>query len=260
MCLILLGWQAHPDFPLVVAANRDEFFARPTAAAGFWPKAPNVLAGQDLQAGGTWMGTTRDGRFAALTNYRAPEHHRADAPSRGPLVSRFIAGNQSPEAYLDVLRRDPLDYNGFNLLVGDRHSLYWYSNVSREVHALAPGVYGLSNELLDTPWPKVRAAKSDLSRALQALPDETALLHLLRDDTIYPDEALPRTGVSLELERMLSAAFIKSAEGRYGTRSSTVLLRSTTGRASYDEQTWLPDASVGERRRFTFHLLPEATK
>jgi uncharacterized protein with NRDE domain len=253
VCLILLGWRAHPDFPLVVAANRDEFHARATAPAGFWQDHPRVLAGRDLTAGGTWMGTTRDGRFAALTNYRDPAHMRPEAPSRGKLVSDFLLGQDSPENYLSQLDNDSQAYNGFNLLVGDRHSLAWYSNIDRQQRVLSPGVYGLSNELLDTPWPKVQAAKSDLSRALNALPDDSALFRLLRDDKIYPDNALPRTGVSLELERMLSAAFIKSDTRQYGTRSSTVLIQSAHGRVSYDEQTWLPDASPGERRRFVFH-------
>ena len=252
MCLILLGWRAHPDFPLVVAANRDEFHARATAPAGFWQDHPQVLSGRDLMAGGTWMGTTRDGRFAALTNYRDPAHMRPEAPSRGKLVSDFLLGQDSPENYLSQLDNGSQAYNGFNLLVGDPHSLVWYSNIDRQQRVLSPGVYGLSNELLDTPWPKVQAAKSDLSRALNALPDDSALFRLLRDDKTYPDDALPRTGVSQELERMLSAAFIKSDMRQYGTRSSTVLIQSAQGRVSYDEQTWLPDASPGERRRFVF--------
>lgn len=254
MCLILLGWRAHPDFPLVVAANRDEFHKRPTAPAGFWTDHPQVLAGRDLLGGGTWMGVTRNGRFAALTNYRNPQHMRPDAPSRGPLVSRFLTGSDSPMDYLAQVERRGGDFNGFNLLVGNGRSLAWYSNVSGEMRTLEPGVYGLSNELLDTPWPKVERAKSDLSRSLGSLPDDTDLLHLLRDDRIYPDEALPRTGVSIELERMLSAAFIRADDQRYGTRSSTVLLQDRDGMICFDEQQWKPDASTGERRRFRFKL------
>jgi len=258
VCLILLGWRAHPDFPLVIAANRDEFHRRPTAPAGFWPEQPSLLAGRDLQAGGTWMGVTRQGRFAALTNYRAPEHHRSNAPSRGPLVSGFLQSHLPPLAYLQHLAADTTNYNGFNLLLGDGEQAFCYSNVSGEIQALGPGVYGLSNELLDTPWPKVVAAKSDLSRALDALPDDNALFRLLRDDTRYGDDQLPRTGVSIELERMLSAAFIKGQD--YGTRSSTVVLQTRHGRVSYDEQTWQPDASPGERRRYVFRLQPGENK
>lgn len=259
MCLILLGWRAHPAFPLVVAANRDEFHQRATAPAAFWTEQPQMLAGRDLVGGGTWMGITRGGRFAALTNFRNPAHMRPDAPSRGPLVSGFLAGDARLEDYLAKVASRGAEYNGFNLLVGDGNSLAWYSNVSGETRRLEPGIYGLSNELLDTPWPKVQQAKSDLSRALNALPDDAGLLQLLRDDRRYPDEALPRTGVSLELERMLSAAFIRSPDQRYGTRSSTVLLLDSEGTVCFDEQQWKPDASVGERRRFRFRLALNAS-
>lgn len=254
MCLILLAWKAHPRFPLVVAANRDEFFARPTAAAGFWKESPAVLAGRDLQAGGTWMGYTRDGRFAALTNFRDPAQMRKDAESRGGLVAGFLAGGEFPADYIARIAPGAARYNGFNLLVADRDDLAWYSNVGGERRMLAPGIYGVSNHLLDTPWPKLQAAKSALARALDALPEDDALFDLLRDDGIHPDEALPRTGVSLEWERVLSSAFVK-APG-YGTRSSTVLLADGNGRVVFDEQTWLPGGAPGGRMRFRFSLRP----
>jgi uncharacterized protein with NRDE domain len=250
MCLILLAWRMHPDYPLVVAANRDEFFARPTAGAGFWADHPAVLAGRDLEAGGTWMGVTRSGRFATLTNYRSPQHHQVGRPSRGKLVADFLTGSQPPERYL----RDTADFgqtcNGYNLLVGDGQSLYCASNVSGQVHALEPGVYGLSNHLLDTPWPKVGAGRTALEQALGSLPTQQALFDLLGNELIHPDEQLPATGVPLEWERLLSAAFIRSAD--YGTRTSTVLCCRTDGMISYDEQTWTAGAARGERRRFCF--------
>ena len=250
MCLILVAWQAHPHFPLVVAANRDEFFNRATAAAGFWPEQTELLAGRDLTGGGTWMGVTRGGRFAALTNFRDPANQRDDAPSRGGLVSDFLRGAETPARYLDRIAPQGSTYNGFNLLLREGDTLTWYSNVSGERRTLAPGIYGVSNELLDSPWPKVMAAKSDLARALAALPADDALLHLLRDDRTYPDEQLPRTGVSLELERMLSAAFVRLPG--YGTRSSTVLVESRDGQVRYDEQTWDAQGLPGERHRFVF--------
>lgn len=249
MCLILVAWQAHPEYPLVVAANRDEFFKRPTAPASFW-RGGKVLAGRDLEAGGTWMGTTVDGRFAALTNFRAPELHRDGAASRGQLVADFLRGDEAPIAWLDKHGRDAARYNPFNLLVGDRQTLACLSNTDGKVRELVPGVYGLSNHLLDTPWPKLSAAKSSLSRALEALPDDRPLFDLLRDDSIHPDDTLPRTGVSLEWERLLSAAFVK-APG-YGTRSSTVLIVSRGGTPVFDEQTWLKDGQAGGRNRFRF--------
>lgn len=253
VCLILVAWRAHPDYPLVVAANRDEFFARRTAGADFWADAPQVLAGRDLEAGGTWLGVTRTGRFAALTNYRDPASHKPAAPSRGQLVAGFLRGDMGIDAHLDGLdAAAPSTYNGFNLLLGDGRRLVAYSNVARARHELAPGVYGLSNALLDTPWPKVGAGKTALEAALAALPDETALWRLLTDDAIHPDAALPATGVPLAWERLLSAAFIKGPD--YGTRCSTVVKVGPGGTATFDEQTWLPGARPGERRRFRFRL------
>jgi uncharacterized protein with NRDE domain len=243
MCLILLAWQVHSGFPLVVAANRDEYFARPTAVADYWPDHPQVLAGRDLEAGGTWLGITHNGRFAALTNFRNPAAYRPDAPSRGRLVADFLTGEMDIDAYLDQLAAG--DYNGFNLLLGDGQRMLAFSNVTDQRHALAPGIYGLSNALLDTPWPKVGAGRTALATALTRLPDEDALHALLRDDTIHPDEALPATGVSPEWERLLSAAFVRSPD--YGTRSSTIIKVGADGMASFDEQTWLPDASAGDR-------------
>ena len=254
MCLILVAWQAHPAFPFVLAANRDEFFARRSASADFWTDRPQLLAGRDLEAGGTWLGMTRSGRFAALTNFRDPGSHKPQAPSRGKLVADFLSGDMSSDAYLDTL--NPAAYNGFNLLLGtiagDNRQLVAFSNISNQRHSLAPGVYGLSNHLLDTPWPKVGAGKTALTAALTALPDENPLAGLLRDDTVHPDQSLPVTGVSLEWERLLSAAFIRSPD--YGTRCSTVIKLDAMHTASFDEQTWLPDGHAGARRRFRFIL------
>jgi uncharacterized protein with NRDE domain len=256
MCLILVAWRAHPDCPLVVAANRDEFFNRPTAAASFWPGG-EILAGRDLQAGGTWMGMTVGGRFAAVTNFRDPLRNSEGKASRGQLVADFLADNKAPLAWLDTNRKAVADYNPFNLLVGDPRSLVCYSNVSDDIRQLGSGVYGLSNHLLDTPWPKVETAKSSLSRALAALPDDSLMFDLLHDDAIHPDHLLPRTGVSLEWERLLSAAFVK-APG-YGTRSSTILKVSRGGTALFDEQTWLQGGKPGNRSRFRFSLSTPAS-
>lgn len=255
MCLILAAWRAHPEYSLVVAANRDEFHARPTASAGFWPDAPHVLAGRDLEGGGTWLGITTGGRFAALTNYRDPARVVAGAPSRGELVRRFLAGDESPRHFRDWLQEVGGRYNGFNLLFGDSESLHAYSNCGTAPGELAPGIYGLSNHLLDTPWPKVAQGKSELALALEALPDDGPLIDLLRDDRIAPDELLPRTGVNLEWERLLSAAFIRSP--RYGTRSSTVLL--VAGReVRFDEASYDPAGRETGRCRVAFTLsLPD---
>ncbi|MDP2792657.1 MAG: NRDE family protein [Sulfurisoma sp.] len=256
MCLILVAWCSHPHYPLVVAANRDEFFSRRTARADFLPDHPQVLAGRDIEGGGTWMGITRSGRFAALTNYRDPSSQHQDAPSRGALVADFLGGDDSIDAYLArIVPRAPA-YNGFNLLLGDmskeNRRLVWFSNVAGAPTELTPGVYGVSNHLLDSPWPKVGAGKTALAGALSALPDAAPLFDLLRDDGVHPDEALPRTGVSLEWERLLSSAFVR-APG-YGTRNSTVLTLGADGWANFDEQTWLEEGRPGGRAHFRFAL------
>lgn len=248
MCLILFAWRAHPDFPLVVAANRDEFFARPTAAAAYWGDPP-ILAGRDLQAGGTWMGITATGRFAALTNYRDPGRLRPAAVSRGHLVADFLLGGDTPEHYLRRIAPHTDAYNDFNLLAAAGEDLYCLESASGHLQRLTPGIYGLSNHLLDTPWPKVADGKSALGGALAALPDDRRLFDMLRDRQIYPDRDLPRTGVSLEWERLLSAAFV-TAEG-YGTRSSTVVIR-TADNTVFDEYTWLAGGRAAGRVRYRF--------
>jgi uncharacterized protein with NRDE domain len=256
MCLILVAWQAHPDYPLVVAANRDEFFARPTDAASFWPDN-RILAGHDLKEGGTWMGITRSGRFAALTNYRDPARQFDGAVSRGRLVADLLTSSDAPSVWLADKAAGAAAYNGFNLIAAADGELAWASNVSGDCQTLPPGVYGLSNHLLDSPWPKVRAARSALARALEALPNDQPLFDLLRDDTIPPDEQLPRTGVGIEWERLLSSAFVK-APG-YGTRSSTVMLMRRDGTLVFDEQTWLEGGKTGGRVRFRFRLEANAS-
>jgi len=250
MCLILVAWRVHPDYPLVVAANRDEFFARPTAPAAFWKDAPQMLAGRDLEAGGTWLGITRGRRFAALTNFRDPAQNRSGAPSRGGLVADFLAGDEAPQDYLARIAPRGSRCNGYNLLVGDGETLWWSSNMGGESRPLKPGVYGVSNHLLDTPWPKVGAGKTALALALERLPDDRALFDLLQDDEIHADEDLPQTGIPLDWERLLSSAFVKSSD--YGTRSSTVLSIGRNGWVIFDEQTWLPGAQRGQRLRYRF--------
>ncbi len=238
MCLILVAWRAHPDYPLVVAANRDEFFARPATPAAWWESstASAIFAGRDLEAGGTWLGVGRSGRFAGLTNFRDPTRMRSGTPSRGALVADFLGGDESTAVALARLTDEGPCYNAFNILVSDGESLGIYESESGVAHLLEPGVHALSNHLLDTPWPKVKAGKSRLSRALSALPDDTPLRELLRDDRPAPDADLPRTGVSLAWERMLSSAFIR-APG-YGTRCSTIITRDRHGWVRFSESTW----------------------
>lgn len=231
MCLIVFAWKVVPAVPLIAAANRDEFYARASAPAGAWPEHPQVYAGRDLKAGGSWMGIAQScepgqaPRFAAITNIRCPAEHRDDAPSRGHLVSDYLAGSMSPQAYVDAIRGDCHAYNGFNLVLGDRDTLIWFSNKGqddpRNGQPLEPGIYGLSNALLDAPWPKVLKTKAQFASLLcLGAPDE-AFFEMLADTTPAPDMRLPETGVPLDLERVLSAVRIESPS--YGTRTSTVV-------------------------------------
>jgi uncharacterized protein with NRDE domain len=235
MCLILVAWQAHADYPLVLAANRDEFHARASAPVAWW-REPNILAGRDLAAGGTWLGVARDGRFAALTNYRDPGMAQRDAPSRGELVPATLASMLPAQLRLQQLRRTGGNYNGFNLIFSDGERLAVFESLAGDGRLLSPGVYGLSNHLLDTPWPKVRNAKCALGAAMTRLPDQQPLLELLRDERRADDAQLPRTGVSLDWERLLSSAFIR-APG-YGTRSSSILLIDRHGGVRFNEWSW----------------------
>lgn len=228
MCLIAIAYKVHPRYPLIVAANRDEFKERPTERAHFWKGAPDILAGRDLRAGGTWLGITRKGRFAAITNYRDMRRTQPEGPSRGALVREALEHAINPQA--------TGAYAGFNLLYGTVDALRYHNNIDGRDEAITPGVHGLSNAFMDTPWPKVVSAKQRME-ALLALPgNELAkgLFTLLSDDAKAPDEQLPDTGLPLELERSASSIFIQS-EG-YGTRCSTVLLVDRTGHVYFEER------------------------
>lgn len=223
MCLILFAYESHPKYKLVVAANRDEFYSRPTSPADFWQDNPEILAGRDLREGGTWMGITTNGRFAALTNYRDPSRNKKTAPSRGHLVQRFLDSTMTPSAYIDQIPDAGKEYNGFNLLIGEHDSLYYYSNREQILRPVSPGIHGLSNALLNDPWPKVIKGKQALEMALQH--DEVKseqLFAILVDQEPVEDQELPDTGVGLEMERGLAPAFVTMSG--YGTKTSTVIL------------------------------------
>jgi len=283
MCLLVIGVDAHPELPLVVAANRDEYFDRETEAAGFWKDAPHVLAGRDLKGGGTWLGVTRTGRFAALTNYRDPASRRPSAPSRGKLVSDFLTGNQSAESYLAALRARAAEYNGFNFVVGSLPSLRCYSNVNGEKTVLDPGIHGLSNHLLDTTWPKVRRGVEGVREALADFRLPTCPTKLWRsgisDLRFAGRQTRPQQeggGMGLLLghaDRLVETIFhvLEDSEsapdeelpntgvpfevekrlspilvnmGRYGTRCSTVVLVDRQGNVRFVERTRDPTGAV----------------
>ena len=225
MCLIVFAWQVMPNMPLLAAGNRDEFYDRPASPADWWHDHPQIYAGRDLQGGGTWMGITRDGRFAAITNIRAPSEIRPDAPTRGNLVLNYLAGTATPPGYIEEISPHAADYNGFNLLVGNQDELIWYSNRGekdeRNGKPMKPGMYGLSNSLLDCTWPKVVSTKAEFASLLCQGAPEDAFFEMLSDTTCASDCRLPKTGVSLERERLLSAVCITSPD--YGTRVSTLV-------------------------------------
>ena len=257
MCLIAFAWQPDTAIPLIAASNRDEFYQRPTQTLHNWHDDYGVIAGQDLEAGGTWLGINQYGRFAALTNIRDPKRMTGEI-SRGRLVQGFLQSTTAPERYLQALVDDVERYAGFNLLVGDRHALYFLNSVEKTVKHLKAGVYGLSNANLDTPWPKLVRIKEGLANLLP-LPSKDQLLTLLHDPWQPADSELPETGVSVELERMLSSGFIQS--DNYGTRASTALIINTDGRFEVHEKSFGPKGcplgEVSINGRFSLAPLPQ---
>lgn len=252
-----MALDSHPEYSLIVAANRDEFYDRPTAPAEFWADAPTVLGGRDLKAGGTWLGIDRQGRLAAVTNYRQGERESPAPRSRGRLVSDFLIGDTGALEYVEKVRREGGLYNGFNLIAGDPWGLFYFSNREGRVRSLGPGVYGLSNHLLDTPWPKVATAKSAFGTLLNGGASElTADLFALLSDRNRPAEALlPSTGVGPEWERLLSSAFIASDD--YGTRSSTVVLVGRDGSIAFIERGFNTGGTPGPTTRFD--IVPQSS-
>jgi uncharacterized protein with NRDE domain len=238
MCLIVLAINQHPKYKLILAANRDEYYDRPSAAPAFWKDAPQVLAGKDLKGGGTWLGITKSGRIAAITNYRDPASVVTDAPSRGWLVRDYLLGGDDPASYLKKVRKDGIRYNGFNLIVGHREKLFWYSNRGEGILSLSPGLHGISNRLLDTPWPKVIRSKERLADVLANHENISSerLFEVLRDRSVARDDVLPETGVGIEWERILSPVYITSPT--YGTRSSTLILIDENDRVTLMDRTF----------------------
>jgi uncharacterized protein with NRDE domain len=255
MCLALVAWRSHPRFALVVAANRDEYHARPALPAAWWDDG--WLAGRDLSAGGTWLGITRAGRWALLTNVREPARHDPKAPSRGALVTRVLAAAEGPGVALNAAINDSNGYNGFNLLAGDRDGAYWGSNRAPAARTLATGLHGISNATLDTPWPKVTRSKAALAAWCDAsTTDLEPVFALLGDRTIAPDETLPATGIPLPRERQLSAPFIVGDD--YGTRCSTVIAITRDGDVRFVERSFDAAARLVGEREYRFALADPA--
>lgn len=238
MCVIFFAFETRPDYPLILAANRHEFYSRPSAAAVYWEDHPEIFGGRDLVGGGTWLGVTRSGRFAAVTNYRDARRAIGTA-SRGNLTADFLKGSEPAEEYLDGVKRRAGDFSGFNLILGEinraRREVFHYSNRGGDIVRLEQGIYGLSNHLLNTPWPKVRGGMERFSELVSAETiDREKIFGLLGDEALAPDDELPDTGVGLEIERALSAIFIKTPG--YGTRCSTLLTFDRDGQFNLEER------------------------
>lgn len=251
MCIITFHYKQHPKYKLIVVANRDEFYERPTEAAHFWHDEPNIVAGRDLKAMGTWLGMTKEKRFAALTNYRDIQNERDDRRSRGEIVRNFLTSTESPQTFLEKLDQVWDSYNGFNVLVGSPDELYYYSNIQKEIVEIKPGTHSISNHLLNTPWPKVERAKEKLKEYVMQHEDIDVehLFEQLDDREIARDEDLPDTGVGLKLERQLSPIFIQTEN--YGTRASTVILVDNENKTTFIERTF-NSGSFKFERKFTF--------
>ena len=243
MCLIFLAYEQHSEFRLVVAANRDEQYNRPTSSAHFWPECPHILAGRDLEAGGTWMGVNTSGSFGALTNVRSRQPRLSDPPSRGELVTEFLNKDGACEPYLNHIECTSAKYNGFSLLLYAEEELHYFSNFDDGQRLrLTPGLYGLSNHLLDTPWPKVSQGKQAMGVWLESESDDVdALFRMMSDKGCAADEELPDTGVDKAFERALSALFIESPS--YGTRSTSVVLLGYDGVCRFTERTFEPHSN-----------------
>ncbi|NQZ75120.1 MAG: NRDE family protein [Ekhidna sp.] len=241
MCLITFAYDYHPKYKFILAANRDEFYHRRTAAAQWWEDQPNLFGGRDLQAKGTWMGINRNGRFAALTNYRDLANIKSNAKSRGDLPVNFLTGHSKPEAYASIVQREGDIYNGFNLITLDS-SMSHVSNYSKEVSTLRPGIYGLSNALLDTPWPKVLSAKERFQSLITSDFVLSDLIEVMQNEELAKDEDLPQTGLDYDREKALSAMFIKTSD--YGTCCSTAITIDRNDQVSFLERSY----PVGDRK------------
>jgi uncharacterized protein with NRDE domain len=252
MCLVLIAYRAHPRYPLVLAANRDEFHARPAQALHWWKDGVRMLAGRDLQAGGSWLGLDGAGRIALVTNYRDPSMPRPEGTSRGSLIGEFLGGAVSASGFASATASRAGQFSGFNLLALDREGLaYATSHPQPEARTLLPGIYGLSNRQLDTPWPKLLRTRERFERELASdHPQPEALMRMLSDRTMAADETLPDTGIGLEWERLLSSAFIVS-DG-YGTRCSTVVLIGSDGIVTVEERSHATDGSATIRVRMAY--------
>ena len=249
MCLILFAWQQHRQYPLIAIANRDEYYARPSRDAHWWQDA-DVFAGRDLEAGGTWLGVNRRGHFAAVTNVREPGGMQPGKRSRGELTRNYLAASDSAEAYLQQLSAQDQDYAGFNLLLSDDRGLWFYSNREQQIRRIESGVYGVSNGQFDEPWPKLKSGRAELLAMLDGEIEHHRLMAILTDQNIAADHELPKTGIELDVERLLSSRFIRSAG--YGTRACSVVTIDREQHIEFSEQNFIDAQQRGSLQHETF--------
>ncbi|MFI5237409.1 MAG: NRDE family protein [Ignavibacteriales bacterium] len=253
MCLVVFANNVHTEYKFIFAANRDEFYNRPTEQADFWNDHTDLLAGKDLQAGGTWLGITKQGRFAAITNFRDVKNNRQDAPSRGKLTLDFLLNDIKPEEYYNQLNSNLNSFNGFNLIVGNADDIFYFSNKNHGIKKLSRQIYGLSNALLDTAWPKVVKSKLYLKKLIEQKEIHPwEVLNILNDPVLAKDEELPDTGVGLPLEKILSPVFTKS--DNYGTRCSTVVMVDKNNNVRFVEKSYFANAGNFSTKEFNFTI------
>lgn len=252
MCLLIIALEQHPEFPVIITANRDEFFNRPAKPMYKW-EDENIIAGQDLTAGGTWLGINQNGHIAALTNYRDPSLIKENAPSRGQLPLEFLTSNENAIDYLTRINGKGNAFNGFNLLISDESGFYHFSNVTHKISGLEPGIHGLSNHLMDTPWPKVRSGINKINDLIQRDQlDEASLLTAMHDKTLAPESELPSTGIPTDLEKKISSMFIR-VKG-YGTRCTTVIKIDRNNHGIVKERTFDEQENVVSEQEFKFNV------
>ncbi|PIE75310.1 MAG: hypothetical protein CSA18_00400 [Deltaproteobacteria bacterium] len=247
MCLIIFLFNENQHYPLIIAANRDEFYNRETKSADIWGKDNSIIAGRDLQSLGTWMGINKNsGRFAAITNYRDPSMIKTEVKSRGVIVSSYLESELGDEEFIYRLKKEKDNYNGFNFIFGDLYKIYHYSNISDEITIVNPGIHGVSNHLLDSPWPKLLKAKKRLSETFKSDEIINSSFDVLKDSTAFHDSELPETGMDIKWERILSPIFVKSEI--YGTRSSTIILFCKNGDILFIERAFIDEKITKETK------------
>jgi len=254
MCLVLLAYKIHRDYPLIIASNRDEYYERRSIPAEFWHEYPDLLAGRDIRGEGTWLGLTKNGKIGLLTNYRDPKIYKDFAPSRGKIILSYLTGNNDLKSFLDVLDQSRSVYNPFNLIAGRFDSLYYYSNVNGIIEELKPGVHGLCNHFLNTPWPKVIKTKQGLKRIIEGneVIKVDNLLELMEDTAQANVDNLPDTGIGMHFEKILSSIFIKTDV--YGTKSTTVIFIHQNKEINFYEKSFIDRHDPGTISNFKFKL------